>query len=354
MGLIERHLARSILSMTLIVGLGLLAIYSFTSFVGEVSSIGKGDYGLWKLLQYTLLNLPYGLQTLLPIIGMLGTLLGLGQLAAQGEITAMRTAGVSGLRFGAAACLAGALLGVVGWILGDWVAPYGRHAAERLKTEARYGVDAGAALKPVWLREGAHFIHIQRVISERHIEGITVYTVDDSPQMTSALAADDAQFDDGRWHLRNVQRTRFTDGRTESIQVDEAEFADGLSPDVLRLFVLEARSLSTRGLVQLIHYLDSNGLDVSRQRLSLWRKLVAPLTVVAMMLFAIPFVLTAPRTGGAGLRLLIGVLIGVGFYVVNEVSAGFGQLYSWHPALSAGAPTMLLTLAALALIYRGR
>src|SRR3546814_13533781 len=60
-----------------------------------------------------------------------------------------------------------------------------------------------------------------------------------------------------------------------------------LSPDVLRLFVLEADSLTTPGLMRLIGYLERNGLDASSYRLSLWRKLIAPLTVVAMMLFAV-------------------------------------------------------------------
>ena len=79
-----------------------------------------------------------------------------------------------------------------------------------------------------------------------------------------------------------------------------------LSPDVLRLFVLEANSLSTPGLLRLIAYMVDNGLDASEYRLTLWRKLVAPITVMAMMLFAVPFCLGSQRGGGAGQRLLIG------------------------------------------------
>ena len=48
-----------------------------------------------------------------------------------------------------------------------------------------------------------------------------------------------------------------------------------------------------------------------------------------------------------GVGLGFGVLIGVSFYVVNEVTANTGQLYGWTPILSAGLPTVLLVLIAL-------
>src|SRR3546814_18329954 len=88
--------------------------------------------------------------------------------------------------------------------------------------------------------------------------------------------------------------------------------------------------------MRLIGYLERNGLDASSYRLSLWRKLIAPLTVVAMMLFAVPFVLGSQRGGGAGQRLLVGILVGLVFYVINEVPASMGQLYCWPPLLAAG------------------
>ena len=53
------------------------------------------------------------------------------------------------------------------------------------------------------------------------------------------------------------------------------------------------------------------------------------------------------RSTGAGQRLLVGVLIGVTFYVVNEVTANTGQLYGWTPVLSAGLPTLVLVAIAL-------
>lgn len=342
MSRIDRYLIRAILVLTGIVALALVTIYTFTSFVADLGGTGKGDYGIAELAVYTLLNIPAGLHTLLPIIAMLGTLMGLGNLAGQGELTAIRAAGVSNLRIGVAALMAGALLGMLGWVLGEWIAPRGQQSAERYKSEARYGIDAGATNKPVWLRDGPHVFNIRRLVAEDHIGEAVIYTLGEDLSLRAVTVVGAGRFRDGRWDFTDVERTEFEEHAASQEQLEHFDWQGRLSPQVLRLYVLEARSLSTQGLVQLIAYLDDNGLDASTQRLTLWRKLMEPFTVMVMMLFAVPFVFGSLRNSGAGLRLMVGVLLGVGFYVINEVSANFGQLYRWHPAIAAGTPTLVL------------
>ena len=135
---------------------------------------------------------------------------------------------------------------------------------------------------------------------------------------------------------------------------EDMSWDSGLSPEVLRLFVLEANALTATGLWQLIRYLDQNGLDSAEYQLSLWRKLVAPFTVLVMMLFAVPFVLGTLRDAGAGQRLFVGILIGVGFYLVNEVCASLGQLFAWPPLMAAGLPTVALGLLASFRLFTAR
>ena len=342
MNRIDRYLIRSILSLSGIVALALVTIYTFTTFVGDLGGTGVGDYGLAQLAVYTVLNLPAGLHTLLPIIAMLGTLMALGNLAGQGEITAIRAAGVSNLRIGGSALMAGAFLGVFGWMLGEWIAPEGQQSAERYKSQSRYGIDVGMARSPVWLRDGPHIFNIRRLVTEGHIGEAVIYTLSDDLQLRAITVVKDGYYRDGKWDFMGVQRTEFGEREARLENLEHYEWRGSLSPKVLRLFVLKAKSLSTQGLVQLISYLEENGLDSTEQHLSLWRKFMEPVTVMAMMLFAVPFVFGSLRNSGAGLRLMIGVLIGVGFYVINEITANFGQIYGWHPALATGTPTAVL------------
>ncbi len=354
MNLITRYLVRVILGFTAVAGIALVAIYTFISFVAEIDEVGQGGFGMLQLMLYTLMMVPAGLYTLMPIIALLGTLMGLGALAAQNEINAMRASGVTLLRLGGATLVAGALLGVLALVLGDWLAPKGTLAARAFKTESRYAADGGVTAKPVWLRNGPNILHIRALRAEDDIANVDIYTLRADLSVEQAMNVARARYIDGRWALEGVAISHFNPDGIRSERIDRMDWQGTLSPEVLRLFVLEANSLSMPGLLSLIDYMDDNGLDAREYRLSLWRKLMAPLTVMVMMLFAVPFVLGSQRSGGAGQRLLIGILVGLVFYVVNEVGASMGQLYAWPPALAAGMPTALLAAIAVTRLKRAR
>ncbi len=354
MSQINRYLIATILGFTATTGLALVAIYTFISFVAEIDETGEGSFGMLELVWYTLMMMPSGLYILMPIIALLGTIMGLGALASQNEINAMRASGVTLARLGAATLTAGALLGAFAVFIGDYLAPAGSASARAFKNEARYSIAGGVTSKPIWLRDGRSIVHIRALQAENAMADVDIYTLADDLSIERVMRVASAVYSDGGWHLHGVEQTRFEAGRTVAEKIDTMDWDATLSPDVLRLFVLEADSLSTTGLVRLIDYMNDNGLDAGEYRLSLWRKLIAPFTVMAMMLFAVPYALGSQRAGGAGQRLLIGILVGLVFYLVNEVTASLGQLYAWPPSLAAALPTLLLTVLAMIRLKRAR
>lgn len=338
MRLLDRHIVRSIFELTGLVALALLAIYTFVSFVSDIGDTGKGKYGIPQLIAYTVLMMPSSLYILMPIVALLGTLLGVGALARQGELTAMRAAGVSVLRIGVATLIAGAILGLFTFALGDWLAPSGASAATALRDKAR----GTSVSRSTWLRNGADMVQIRHLYSEDHVGDVTVFRLAPDSSIQTIITAGEAEFRDGHWQLTDVHETRFDGDRVALSSAPNLQWSGGLDPKVLRLFILESDSLSLRGLMKLIAYLRDNHLDYAKYQLLVWRKLIEPLTVMAMMLFAVPFSIGRARDTGAGQRLLGGVLVGIVFYVVNKVSLSYGALYQWPAPLSASMPTVLL------------
>lgn len=339
---LDLYILGHVLALTALVALALVGIQSFLAFVAELDDVGQGQFGYLALFTYTALLIPRGFYLMLPVIGMLGTLLGLGVLASQSELTAMRASGISVLRIGGSTLMAGLVLAVLCLLLGDWLAPEGQLRAESLRTEARLGAASGAIDRPLWLREGNHIVHLRQLRSENHLGAAEIFTLDESHRLRAVTSIDEAEFSENRWRLKNARRTDFAGQSTQAQTLPEQDWEGELAPDVLRLFVLETRALSMRGLWRLIGYMDDNRLDASAYRLAFWRKAVAPLTVIALMLFAVPFVFGPLRSAGAGQRLLLGILIGLSFYVINDIVANTGQLYGWQPWISAGAPTAAL------------
>ncbi|MES2884929.1 MAG: LPS export ABC transporter permease LptG [Pseudomonadota bacterium] len=347
--LLTLYIVRHVLGITAVVALAMLAIQSFITLVTDADETGKNGFGVLQLVQTTLLQMPSGLALLMPIVSMIGALMGLGMLAGQSELTAMRAAGLSNLKIALATLLAGALLGGIGWVVSDQIAPQGERLAAAIKSGSNE--TGGAAM--VWLRDGDEVLRIRRLITEDHAEALEIYSLDTELKLKKVLAAERARYVDGGWQLEGVRETRFTaEGHAESVNRPMARWSGTVTPNVLRLYLLEADAISVAGLRRLIDYLDANQLDAAKYRLQFWHKLIEPLTVIAMALFAVPFAFGSLRDSGAGQRLLLGILLGVGFYVVNRVSLSLGQIYGWNAILAAGGPTLAWALVAAFRIRR--
>lgn len=346
---LDRYLMRNIFALTGIVALVLISIYTFVVFVSDLGALGQNGFGALQLLKYAFFLMPGNAYILLPIVVLLGTLLGVGNMARQGELIAMRTAGVSWLRIGGATLIAGIVLGLLGFVLGNWLAPQGQRQAESIRTHGEDGPG-----KSQWLRDSDSIVRIRGLRSASEIEGVTIYTLAPGGRIASALQADSGRYVDGHWQLHNVRRSVFDADHIDSTQQSRAVWSGEITPTVLNLLILKEDSLSVQGLLRLVHYLDANHLDAGKYRILMWRRLVEPLTIMAMMLFALPFAGGRLRETGTGQRLLIGILIGVVFYVSDKVSVSLGDIYDWPPLLAAGAPTALLASIATWLLSRLR
>ena len=71
--------------------LGLALLFAFIDELGDV----QGKYGLGEALSYVMLTAPRRAYEMLPMAALIGSLIGLGSLASNSELTIMRAAGVS-------------------------------------------------------------------------------------------------------------------------------------------------------------------------------------------------------------------------------------------------------------------
>ncbi len=345
MNRLDRYIIGTVLALTGLVALALVTIYTLVVFISDIGETGKGQYGVLQVLEYSLLMVPSSLYILMPIVALLGALLGIGALARSSELTAMRASGVSMLRIGGATLVAGALLGGFGYILGDWLGPSGERLANALRDDAR-GV-RNALDRSLWLRDADNVLRIRQLLAEDHAKDVTVFRTGPDGRLVQVSTVEDARYVGDHWLMTGIKRTEFHDEGTKVVALDQIEITGSITPNVLKLFILEGDVLSVRGLYNLVRYLDDNKLDATKYRIWLWRKLVEPLTIMVMMLFAVPFVIGTMRDAGAGQRLLAGVMVGIVFYVLNKVSVSVGDLYQWPAPVAAGLPTATLAIIAV-------
>jgi len=354
MNLLSRYLMRTILASTLLVLAVLLALAALFQFIGNMDNV-QGDFGLLQVFFYSILRLPQISFEMLPMAALIGSLLGLGALANKSELVVMRTAGISVARLARMVAVSGVVLLVAAALIGEFIAPPLDYFARNMRSEARLGQADRGSGNPAWVKDGNVILHLERVNSEFEFGGVYLFRLNNDNSLRSIARAENSGItDDDRWVLENFRETRFSGDGVQTISSSMTVESLDVGSDVLGVTLVKPVSLSLRGLVGYVGYLRRNGLSSERYELELWSRIATTSTVALMPVLALAFVFGSLRSAGAGGRLMIGVMIGLGYFLASETLANSGEVFNLNPAVVSWIPTAALLLITLAALSRVR
>jgi lipopolysaccharide export system permease protein len=349
---LERYIAKTVAGNIVVVAVVLVAFYTFLAFLDELGDVGRGRYSLALAMGYVALTVPRRIYELFPACALLGTLIGLGSLAGTSELTAMRAGGLSMARIVGAVMRVGLVLMVIATALGEWAAPIGEQYAESMRSIALSGQIALKSPHGFWVRDGLRFINIRQVLAGAHLGDITVYEFDKERRLKTLAHAREASYLDRKWQLKDIDIYHISEDGVSLRHSARADWETLLRPDLVKVVVVDPEDLSMTGLWTYIRYLRHNKQDARRYELALWIKLVAPLSTAVMVFVAVPFVFGPLRTVGVGQRIMVGTLVGMGFYLLNQTLNHMGLAYNLSPFISAVVPSLLFLALAVALLRR--
>ncbi|CDH43236.1 MAG: LPS export ABC transporter permease LptG [Candidatus Competibacteraceae bacterium] len=342
MKILDRYLFRTVATATAVALLVLLLLELFLSLLVELEDVGKGHYDFVAVMRYLLLIQPQRLYEMFPMALLVGGLLGMGALASGSELIAMRAAGLSLMRLTGSALQAGLLLSLVVLAIGEFVAPPLEQAAREQRAVAKTENLAIRGGRGFWARDGDYFIHVRAVLPGVRLVDIHIFKINPgSAQLETLTAAQGARYVEGHWLLEEVNRSSLNGDEVQTEHLAQLSVVSAISPQILDVLAANPDELSIRDLRIYVTYLEGNGLDAQNYRLALWRKLLAPLAYMAMLVVAMPFVFGPSRSSGAGQRIVIGLLLGLLFFLFNYLLGNVVLLYGLPPLVGAGLPTLL-------------
>ena len=350
MGLLSKYLMRSILTSTLLVLLVLLSLAGLFEFISQLEDT-RGNYGVPQALLFTLLRLPQLAFEMLPIAALIGSLLGLGGLANNSELVVMRTAGLSVTRLAGMVAISGAVLVVLTGVIGEFIGPPLDYFARTMRDEGRYEQEDRDIGSAAWVKDGPVIMHLERINTEFEFGALYMFRFNEENTLQSIARAENSGIDDSdNWILENFRETQFRDDGVQVVELSFAVESFDVSGDLLGITLVKPVSLSGRGLMSYIDYLRKNDLSAKRYETELWSRVSKTVTVVVMPVLALALVFGSLRSAGSGSRLLIGVLIGLAYFLASEMIANTGQVFNLNPAIVTWAPSIaLLAVTALAL-----
>jgi lipopolysaccharide export system permease protein len=351
---LNRYIIQHVIKATLLVFVVILGFYFFISCITEVGDLGKGNYNLWRMFEYILMKLPLNCYAIFPLISLLGALVGLGILASSNEVTVMRASGMSVLEITKSVLIAAFLLILLGVIMGEGIGPRLAISAEKFKARVMNSNGAVESNGGVWIRSKNHFIYFDDVIFKgSQLKDVTDYEVDDNQKLVSIALAKQAESRNHQWYLQDVTTYYINDNKVTATTSKEAIWpVHILTPNLYNFFNASPREMSLIELKKMVAYQYRSGVSAQSNDFIFWERIFFPISILIMILVALPFMFGSLRNTSLGLRLTIGTIIGLVFLLMNKILGSFSTAIFIPPEIAAFLPLLIFGVFAFYLMRR--
>lgn len=350
MKMINAYLSKETTRSILLVMAGLLAMFSFFDLLQELDSIGKGNYGIGKIILFVLLSSPGHIYEVVPVAVLIGTMYALGNLARNSELVIMRVSGMSIIQIGSSLIKVGLVFALMTFIVGELVTPYSEKVAQRMRIKATDSVIAQDFRSGFWVKDGNSFVNVEEVMPDAELVNIHIYKFNNNFELQSINNAKSGKFNGESWNLNSVIETDLSGSQVKSKKFESTNWQSLIRPELLNVLLVVPEKMSAWNLYSYIGHLSKNKQKTSRYEIALWAKVIYPIACAVMVLIALPFGFLQQRSGGVGAKIFTGIILGIIYQVMNRVFLHLGLLNDWSAFTSAMMPTFLFLLAGLTML----
>ncbi|MBR2960434.1 MAG: LPS export ABC transporter permease LptG [Burkholderiaceae bacterium] len=370
MKVITRQLTKEILLTTGFVLLALVGLFTFFELMSQIGRIGS-RYTLWQALVITFMAVPMRVYEIMPIAALLGAVFVMSRWAASSEFTILRVAGLSPVRLAGMLMVPGLILVILTYGFGEFVAPpadqFSREYKAQLlkrKLSAR-GYSSGTWVREVLQKDGekseVRYINISNYRPGGEAYNWRVFDFDNQ-HLSRVITAPAARFVENQgWLLSKAVSTQLptiSDMRQEPIMETvkvtppvSMMLKTEIGPNIFAIMMLKPENMSMSGLYQYIGHLKQSKQETGRYDIALWNKAFYPIAILVMIALSMPFAYMNTRSGGMSIKIFSGVMIGLGFYTVNNLFSYIGMLNTWPPLVVALLPTTIMLLIAMVAMW---
>jgi lipopolysaccharide export system permease protein len=352
----ERYITKTLLSFTLVVLVIWLGVYSFFNFLSEMSSIGQLNYTSLEALRYIALQVPeVAYKHASPVI-LLGCVLGMGHLATTNQLLVLRVSGMSIFRL-TMLTIKTALIFVIAVIaIGEGFAPFASEEAEKGRSKALDIAIASQSQEGFWIRDGGNFINVQKNIDGKIFRDVTVIEVNSSNKIATVLTSEKATFDGKSLEMDNAEI--FSIDGTKEIDIISLEEGNpyrqivSFDQDLIDSLKKEPEEMTWLNIHYQLQFLQDNKLRSEIFEVEDYKRLVKPITLVAMILLAMLFIFGSSRDVTLGRKIFFGIALGLSFELLSRISGAMALSFDINPVMSTFLPTIVVMVIAITLLIQ--
>ncbi len=349
----DRYVLRNAAWAITLVAAALVALLSLFDFVEQLSLVGQGSYGVVNAFDDMLLTIPSRLLQVAPVSMLLGSLLALGALARNAELTAMLSLGVSELRIIRSVMVLVLPATLLLFVVAEYLTPSGQRIAYMQRTAA-----LASSLSPagtgVWAHDGDEYLNVRQLDSGQSAIAVDIYDFARNGSLQRVIHADRADFRSGvEWHLTGVTRTLWQADRFVVDHPAALQWHAFLTPPALRGLFLPLESIPPSGLYRQIRAAARSGQNVPRLQQAFWGLVGIPFSMLAMTMLVASIAFQPARTQSTAYDLTRAMAFSVVYSLVQQILSRTGVLLGLNPEATTLAPP-LIVMGLAVWMFRGR
>ncbi|HKY32039.1 MAG TPA: LptF/LptG family permease, partial [Candidatus Polarisedimenticolia bacterium] len=378
MSRVSRYVFKEILGPTLL-GLLVYGTVLLMNLLLEAAEMYiRRDLPLWLVARYMALSLPRILVLAIPMAVPAGVLIGIGRLAADSEVTALRACGYSDRRLLVPVLSLGALASLTAAALFNLAAPAANYAQHQLNAQIFLSADINREIQPRVFYEripnmliyadeadpGDGTLH-RVLIYQRSPAGQEELSVAGTATMSQAQGLTggiEFQLDQVVSHAwQGSEPELYQISRSRRQVIDRPP--DDLMRDMIRsLAAPPPRNLREQTLPELLATLrglreapatPSTGRQISETLVEVHKKLSLPATSFVFALFSLPLALSQRRSSGRARGFVISIIVIVLSYAMLTAGEQLADRGRLSPGIAMWAGNVIFLTLGAALMASG-
>lgn len=329
--LLERYLLRQFITVLFLCIFAATSLFLVFDLFERMRIFIRDDASIMQAFAYIALKIPSIIHLMTPVSILIATLISIGRLSQQSEITAMRACGMSVFSLARPLLIVGFFISLLMFIFGETIVPWATDQLDEL-----YEVDiqkkhlSGEYDRAnFWYRVDNKFYEIGLFDSRNNtLRGMTMLEFDDNFKLRRRIDSEETTWSAHSsigWTMQQIAELSITDeGKFAVTQFAQLPLLIKETPEDFRRSQRDPQTMGYFELIRYIEKLRAEGVQVTQYLVDAAAKIAFPFINMLVILVAFPFALVSARSGKLTKGFILGVSLGFGYFLVHAVSTSFG------------------------------
>jgi lipopolysaccharide export system permease protein len=349
--ILSLYIAREFLKIFSFMVASFVALYTIFDFLEKANNFGEAGVSTATMISFFILQIPEITSLMIPVAVLMATVLTLGLMGKRNEVVAIKSSGISMLRFTTPLLLIALALTLMVALINETVVP-----GTKAKTNYIWNVlvekQPGQLLhkEKFWLKGQNSIYRVGFYDPEsQSLADVVYYRFDREFNLSMRVDARRARYLGGRWvFFSGLYQERLGEGAYTGQSFDERVVDLPEKPNDFSRLSKPSEEMSFGELARYVQKIEDEGYDTRRYRVDLQGKISFPFVTLIMALLGAPLALHKER----GTSLPVGVVMGLGCALLYWISFSyarslFGYTGVLPPFISAWLPNGVFFLGGL-------